>query len=90
MDNRHPFHFLQVQGKHRDPPTLERSIWASHPVARWFQAELEHRMLEALFRLEHATPDSAADIGRAQGVIQGIRIALDVISTTRKTRDTEE
>lgn len=47
-------------------------------------------MLEALFRLEHATPDSAADIGRAQGVIQGIRIALDVISTTRKTRDTEE
>lgn len=64
-------------------------MWAGHPVARWFQGELENMMLEALCRLEGGD-GSEAGLARERGVIRGLRMAVSRLDELAKKTDEDE
>lgn len=79
--------YLEITQRNRKPLGLECRSWAAHPAAKWFLSELERLELEAVFRLENIQPENLA---REQGVLKGLRLAINRLEEARKESEEDE
>ena len=90
MDDKGQFRHLRVGSRHPDPLAQECRLWAGHPAARWFLADLEGQVLDSLLRMERLDPSSHVEVAREQGLIKGLRMAIGRLEEVRQTKDEEE
>lgn len=81
------FKHLEVDHKREPPLRLEYRVWARHPAARCFQAELEELVLRSLQKLKTMASN---EVPHEQGVIKGIEIAIEHLDEVRASKEDEE